>query len=245
MRVCQALGNQPLQPILARIENISTVEELQLFFVDALQAGGPQPFHMEVSLGFRDKERNSLFLKIAGLSMPEAFWHDVGVPAESFDVTSRGAQNKSATVGKDAAHHRHGRAHILTFFTTLNLLAGSTRGEADLAAQQTLSMETMLAQWRVDEPRFDDPLGPELTSLLELISLCPNMPCKMIFENMAADCSAYNYLCNEQLLHDHKLIINAAPAFFGNLNTALGNASLLNTSPPSSAPTTLPWCTRL
>ena len=56
------------------------------------------------------------------------------------------------------------------------------------------------------------------------------MPWKTIFEDMAADRSAYNYSCNEQLLRDDKLIINTAPAFFGKLNTALGNASLLNTS---------------
>ena len=79
------------------------------------------------------------------------------------------------------------------------------------------------AHTRIDGGQGDkDTKGPQLTNLTALIHLCPNVPWKRIFEEMASQCEEYGWECNKKLLADEKLIVMGAPYFYTKLNAALG-----------------------
>jgi predicted metalloendopeptidase len=217
----EALGNTPLQPFLQRIAALESVEDLRLLFLD-LMLQGPLPFHVEVSQGFRDNTINSLFLSPAGLSMPDAGWYSVSVP-ESL----AGTLSSERYTDED---REEGQQKLLEFFRKLNELAGSSPEEADNIANQTLALETQLAEWRLNKPVITDPLGPELSSLSELVELCPSIPWRKAFEAIAEGCSSFNYTCNERLLADDKLVVVTNVNFFSSLDAALSNETMLNTS---------------
>lgn len=217
----EALGNAPLQPFLERIDALASVEDLQLLFLD-LFLQGPLPFHVEVTQGFRDKSTNCLFLSPAGLSMPDAGWYSVSVPESMASTLSSGRYTDE--------DREEGQQKLLEFFRKLNELAGSSPDEADLIANQTLSLETQLAEWRLNAPVIHDPLGPELSSLSDLMRLYPSVPWRQGFEAIAEGCSSFNYTCNERLLADDKLIVVTNSKFFALLDVALSNETMLNTS---------------
>jgi putative endopeptidase len=221
----EAGAGAPLQPMLARIDALQTVDELRALLVEFF-AGfehGPKPFVWDIQLSIRDKDHRSMFLKASGLTMPDPGWYGLNTTkvSEHDDMTSTQYSND---------HIQAGRQQVLQYFQTLNELSGSSPDEAALVADQTLAFETMLAQWRVDEPQILNPMGPELTNLTDLKSLCPGVPWAEIFEKISDSCSEFGYTCNQELLADQNLIIMTAPYFFSQLSTALTNETMLNSS---------------
>jgi hypothetical protein len=54
-----------------------------------------------------------------------------------------------------------------------------------------MDFETMLAQWRVEEPPIAHAWGPELTSLSDLTAAYPGVPWQDLFEKIAEDCRSF------------------------------------------------------
>jgi putative endopeptidase len=65
-----ALGLEPLQPLLAEIDAIANVEQLLEYFGRSLRRGTGAPFGIEVDADPGDPTRYSLFLGQAGIGLP-------------------------------------------------------------------------------------------------------------------------------------------------------------------------------
>jgi predicted metalloendopeptidase len=140
-----------------------------------------------------------------------------------------GAENaQSSRLSKAKLHE--GQEKYMEYMRSLNELSGSSREEAERIVQQMMDFETMLAQWRVEEPPIAHAWGPELTSLSDLTAAYPGVPWQDLFEKIAEDCRSFNFTCNEKLLADEKIIINSAPMFFNHISDAIQNETMLNTS---------------
>ena len=220
------LGNMPLQPMLERISSIQTLEDLQDVLVDLIVLGSPNFAKFTVSIGYRDKNHNLLFISAAGLTMPDPSWY----PNVTFPSTEPVQRMGGPSFGPDAHDsHSDDRAHIADYLQTLNELAGASPATASLLADQTLEAEALLAQWQVDEPPSSDALGPDVMTLSELEGANPNTPWRRVFERMHAECAQYGYSCNDGLLGDEKLIVMGAPFFFRQLDSALAKHELIHT----------------
>ena len=118
--------------MLQRIDSLVSVQDLQSLIPElVLDMGGRLMFSMHVSLGFRNKNSNSLFIGAAGLTMPDASWYDTFAPR------NREAQEK-----------------VLDYLMSMNKIAGSTPEEAHTISQRTLEAEAMLAQWYVSASKY-------------------------------------------------------------------------------------------
>ena len=222
----EALASAPLQPVLQRIDALQTVEELRALMVEFVAGPevGPKPFKMWISLSVRDNQRNSLFMEGAGLTMPDPGWY--GIP---LDNSAMGYQDMiSAQYSNDQL--QEGQQRAMQYFRRLNELAGSSPDEAALIAEQAMAFETELAQWRLDEPAILEPMGPELTSLSDLESLCPGVAWTEIFQKISNSCNDFGYACNEELLADEKLIVMTAPYFYQQMSASMMNETMLNSS---------------
>ena len=223
----EALGRTPLQPMLARIANMQTLQDLQQVLIELMVLDCPNFAKFVVSVGYRDKEHNLLFISPAGLTMPDPTWYP-NVTFPSNPVQRIGVQSLESPPTSADAHSRD-RRHIEQYLETLHLLAGSSAADAALLAEQTIAAETLLAQWQVDEPAFPDALGPEPVALTALEAEYPNVPWRRFLERLRSDCAGFGYACNEELLGDSKLIVMGAPHFFSQLSSALGTDELIET----------------
>ena len=66
-----ALGLEPLAPILAEIDRIASVDELVLYFARSSRRGTGAPFALDVDADPGDPEHYALFLAQAGIGLPD------------------------------------------------------------------------------------------------------------------------------------------------------------------------------
>ncbi|MDR3068562.1 MAG: M13 family metallopeptidase, partial [Cellulomonas sp.] len=72
------LGLEPLAPILAEIDTVSSLEELLAYFARSLRRGTGAPFELDVDSDPGDPSRYVLFLGQGGIGLPDEEYYRLG-----------------------------------------------------------------------------------------------------------------------------------------------------------------------
>jgi len=150
LEAVNALGAEPLRPMLDKIDRIRTLEDLQDYLVDVVPKGMPTLVDMDVKPGLRKLSTNLLFLNVGAMTFnrPEMY-------------------NETLWPGHIEA--------LREYFTTLNTLAGSTPDEAERLANQTIALEQIFASWAKEDDWHHawagDPKGAEVSVFLPRLIL--------------------------------------------------------------------------
>jgi predicted metalloendopeptidase len=188
------LGSAPLQPMLQRIDEIETLEDLHDYLVEAVGYSLPTFMQMQVQLGQRRRDTKFLYIETGAMVLHKADMYNTSIE-----------------------EYRGHTAALRRYFVELNVLAGSSADEAEFIADRTLELETIFAQWKKEDlwhhSWINDPLGPPVGSLTQLEEVAPSLPWRRIFTKLAEDCEQRNQTCNQEVLDDEKLIILKAPYF--------------------------------
>ena len=154
----EALGLQPLQPDLDRIEAVGSRADLARYFAQNRTGFGPAPVAGYVGVDDRDSDRYVFFVTQSGL----------GLPDKSYYLEDRFSDARAAYVG---------------YLARLYELAGWPGGAE--AAQTVLDLETKLAerQWtRVQNRDPEARYNP--TSVEALVGAYPNVRFDVILDEM-------------------------------------------------------------
>ncbi|HEX3929837.1 MAG TPA: M13-type metalloendopeptidase [Nocardioides sp.] len=167
-----ALGTQPIQPLLDAVAGLRDVRDLAAFLGELEQVGGSGAFGVYVDTDAKDSERSLLNLVQGGLGLPdESYYRD----------------EKFAEI----------REKYAAFLTTMFGLVGRADAAADAAT--VLALETRLAQghWERAATRDVDKTYNLLTRA-ELEALCPAFDWEAFVRNLGGPVESIAEVCVRQ-----------------------------------------------
>ncbi|GGG35285.1 endothelin-converting protein [Bizionia arctica] len=121
-------GMAPIEPLLAKIEAIASIEDLQAYMIEMEPQGGGGLYGFGVGSDPKDSNRNVAYL--GGGS--------TGLPDRDYYV-------------KDDADSKEKREKYVVYMTKMLQYLGETEAEASAEAKQILAFETRLAEAKMDK----------------------------------------------------------------------------------------------
>jgi putative endopeptidase len=168
----EALGTQPIQPLLDAVAALRDVRDLAAFLGEFEQVGGSGPFGVYVDSDAKDSERSLLNFVQGGLGLPdESYYHD----------------EKFAEI----------REKYVAFLTRMFELVGRADAAADAAT--VMAVETRLSQghWERAATRDVDKTYNLMTAA-ELHDLCPAFDWEAFIRNLGGSEQALAEACVRQ-----------------------------------------------
>ncbi|MGC4109782.1 MAG: M13-type metalloendopeptidase [Nocardioides sp.] len=183
----EALGIQPIQPLLDAVADLRDVRDLAAFLGELEQVGGSGAFGLYVDTDAKNSERSLLNLTQGGLGLPDESYY---------------SDEKFAEV----------REKYVAFLTRMFELIG--RGDAGADAAAVMAVETRLAEghWERAATRDVDKTYNLLTSA-ELADLCPAFDWEAFVRNLggAEDVIAETVVRQPSYLEHLSTALNEVP----------------------------------
>jgi len=216
----QKLGYTPILPILSKVDNIKTKEDLIEMLAFLMKWNIPSFFSLNVGVGIRDRTRNVLFVDAAGLLLPDYSYYPIEYFNDDVDPSTPDSNTTNNTHMEDA--HPEEREAMRQYFIQLGKLTGYSDEEAVKAANATLEMEALLAQWMADEPfNASETQGPAPINLSTFQARYPGIPFTRFFTDQRDFCDEISISCSDALLNGSAVIVDEAPFFFSQLSDTL------------------------
>ncbi|QDO93404.1 M13 family metallopeptidase [Formosa sediminum] len=157
-------GIEPLKPILAKIDAIENVKDLEAYLIEMEPKGGAGFFGFRVGADAKDSNKN-----VANLGPGR-----LGLPDRDYYV-------------KDDADSKEKRAQYVAHITKMLQFLGDTEAAANEQAKQILAFETSLAEPKMDKVELRDrrkTYNP--TAVTDLQTMAPILDWKAYFDGIGA-----------------------------------------------------------
>ena len=110
------------------------------------------------------------------------------------------------------------RELLRTYYIDILMFAGYSRGEAEASAQDTLYLETQLAQWSLQSQPSAPPPPCNLTFLEDKL---PGVPWRIMLKMVQEQCSIFDILCLDSILDNEPKAMLVSPSYLHILSRTL------------------------
>jgi len=193
-------GSTPLKPYLDKIDGIKSKEQLWDTLAYLQLWSIPTMFKLSVSADEKQPLYHDLFLDAGGMILPDSTYYD--------NTTDDGLKYMTALKG---------------FLKNITMLAGYSEEVAQLSADRTMEVETMLAQFTWDEPLMDLEDSYLHRNVSQLEEHAPHIQWRKYFGCLSDGCHEAGTSCLTQLDEGRKKIVLDAPYFYQKLSEAFKN----------------------
>ncbi|CDF81027.1 peptidase, M13 family [Formosa agariphila KMM 3901] len=157
-------GIDPLKPVLAKIDAISNVKDLEAYLIEMEPQGGAGFFGFRVGADAKDSNKNVGSLGTGRLGLPDRDYYV-----------------------KDDADSKEKREQYVAYITKMLQFLGDTEAVANEQAKQILAFETSLAEPKMDKVELRDrrkTYNP--TAVTDLQKMAPAIDWKAYFDGIGA-----------------------------------------------------------
>ncbi|WP_159022368.1 M13 family metallopeptidase [Formosa sp. L2A11] len=157
-------GIEPLKPILAKIDAINSVKDLESYLIEMEPKGGAGFFGFGVGADAKDSNKNAAYLGTGRLGLPDRDYYV-----------------------KDDADSKEKRALYVAHITKMLQFLGDTEAVASTQAKQILAFETSLAEPKMDKVELRDSRKTyNPTAVSDLQKMAPAIDWTAYFDGIGA-----------------------------------------------------------